>query len=245
MHNIVFISYQEPNAEDNWLKLKERFPDAQRLHGIVGIHNAHRQAANIFYTPFLKSMLSVANVKQHCSGQNHFWVVDGDSIISDDFTFDVPSQLIRDGVYVYKALNPVNGLTYGYGGIKLLPIEQTANMNINNVDMTTSISKNFFPVNQVASTTNFNTDPFNTWKSAFRECVKLSSKIIEEQVDIETDQRLDAWCTIGNDKLYGNYCINGAIEGRVYGRTNRGNIDALKLINNFSWLENKFKELYD
>ena len=244
MRNIVFISYQEPNAENNWLKLKERFPDAQRIQGVEGIHNAHRQAANLFYTPFLKTMISVAGKLQDCAGRNHFWVVDGDSTVSEDFNFKLPEKLIKDGVYVYRAQNPINNLSYGYGGIKLLPIDQTINMNTNTVDMTTAISKHFFPVDQIASTTNFNTDPFNTWKSAFRECVKLSSKVIEEQVDIETDQRLDAWCTIGEDQPYGNFCIDGAIEGKAYGLANRSNVDALKLINDFSWLHNKFKE-YD
>jgi phosphoribosylpyrophosphate synthetase len=33
----------------------------------------------------------------------------------------------------------------------------------------------------VSNITAFNTDPYSTWKSAFRECVKLSSKIIDRQ----------------------------------------------------------------
>lgn len=245
MCNIVFISYQEPNAEDNWAKLKVRFPDAQRIHGVVGIHNAHKQAAENCYTPFLKSMLAIAGPVQHCSGHNHFWVVDGDSTVAEDFNFELPNQLVRDGVYVYRALNPVNGLSYGYGGIKLLPIEQTADMILGNVDMTTSISKHFFPIDCVASTTNFNTDPFNTWKSAFRECVKLSSKVISGQLDEETEHRLDAWCnTKAEDIPNAVWAVEGARDGRCYGKDNAGDLKALKLINDFEWLRNKFKE-YD
>ena len=246
MRNIVFISYQEPNADNNWLRLQSRFPDAQRIHGINGIHNAHKQAANIFYTPFLKTMIAIAGKLQDCNGRNHFWVIDGDSTVADDFDFKLPKQLIRDGVYVYKARNPINGLSYGYGGIKLLPIDQTINMNTNTVDMTTAISKHFFPVDQIASTTNFNTDPFNTWKSAFRECVKLSSKIINGQVDAETEYRLDTWCNNWIDDSVPNvvWAIKGARDGQCYGKANAGNLEALKQINDFDRLASLFQE-YD
>ena len=45
MYDIVFISYQEPNADENYDKLKERFPLAKRVHGVKGIHQAHIEAA--------------------------------------------------------------------------------------------------------------------------------------------------------------------------------------------------------
>jgi hypothetical protein len=43
--------------------------------------------------------------------------------------------------------------------------------------------------------------------------------------------------------MYGEYAIAGAIAGREYGTANRGNIEALKKINDFEWLDRKFKEL--
>ena len=231
MFDIFFISYQEPNADSNWYNLLNRFPYAKRLHGVQGIHQAHKTVAQTL-------------------GTSHFWVVDGDSTITDDFNFTPPGIMdknyldgILDCVYVYRAKNPVNGLSYGYGGIKLLPRDKTANMTLGNVDMTTSISNNFFPINAVASTTNFNTDPFNTWKSAFRECVKLSSKVIEGQIDSDTEQRLNTWCSVGDDQPYGRWSMQGAQQGKQYGTVNKDNLQNLKLINNFAWLENKFKEL--
>ena len=47
---------------------------------------------------------------------------------------------------------------------------------------------------QISNTSRFNSTPFNTWKSAFRECVKLSSKVIDRQDNKETEARLDVWC---------------------------------------------------
>ena len=248
MFRIVFISYQEPNADINWESLKTRFPNSLRVHQIKGIHNAHKLAAQnvLLLQSYIQSMVIENNKLFDTHSYTHFWVVDGDSVVAKDFDFSAPADLWDDAVYVYQAKNPINGLSYGYGGIKLLPVVATANMALGNVDMTTSISKHFFPVDCIASTTNFNTDPFNTWKSAFRECVKLSSKVIDDQIDKETEYRLDTWCdTLNNEVPNATWAMEGARDGKKYGIENKNNKEALKNINNFVWLENKFKELYD
>ena len=243
MFDIVFISYNEPNAEVNWNDLKSRFPNALRMHGVKGIHNAHQRSATglLLLDSYTKTLIAEHQKNSIVSATySHFWVVDGDSVVSKDFDFTPPVDLWDDAVYVYRAQNPVNGLSYGYGGIKLLPVKQTANMPLTGIDMTTSISKNFFVVDQIASVTNFNTDPFNSWKSAFRECVKLSSKVIDRQNNKETTDRLNAWLTFYPDKAFGHEVVQGAIAGKEYGRANKNNPEALALINDFNWLENLF-----
>jgi hypothetical protein len=45
MYDIIFISYNEPNADENFARLKARFPYAHRVDGIKGIHQAHIAAA--------------------------------------------------------------------------------------------------------------------------------------------------------------------------------------------------------
>ncbi len=107
MYDIVFISYQEPNADENFTKLKERFPIVKRVHGVKGLHQAHINAAKKCFT-------------------NMFWVVDADAIILDNFNFEynVPSHQL-DHVHVWRTQNPINDLVYGYGGVKLLPRKLT------------------------------------------------------------------------------------------------------------------------
>ena len=119
MFDIIFISYQEPNAEENFRQLQSRFPIAQRVHGVKGIHQAHIEAA-----------------KKACTKM--FYVVDGDALIEDDFNFDykVPEKDMN-AVHVWRSKNPVNELVYGYGGVKLLPTNLTLNMNTDTTDMTT------------------------------------------------------------------------------------------------------------
>lgn len=220
MFDIVFISYQEPNADENWYRLKRRFPFAKRVHGVRGIHQAHIVAASRCFTDMI-------------------WVVDGDAIILDSFLFNYKPK-DKEYVHVWRSINPVNDLEYGNGGVKLLPRLMTVNMDLSKPDMTTSISSKFQKVEEISNITAFNSDPFNTWKSAFRECTKLASAVIDRQKQVETDIRLDAWCSMGIDRQYGEYSIKGAIAGREYGRLNRGNIEALKMINNFEWLKEQY-----
>lgn len=228
-YDIVFISKDEVHADENYAKLLAKYPRAKRVHGVEGIHQAHIEAAKLCNTDM-------------------FWVVDADAEIIDGFEFDYyvpeydPSS--KQSVHVWKSQNPVNGLVYGYGGVKLFPTELTINMDTSNPDMTTSISKLFKPINRISNITKFNTDEFSTWRSAFRECVKLSSRTIKGQLDEETEFRLNAWCTRGKDKLFGEYCIAGAKAGKAYGEANKSSIEDLKKINNFDWLYEQFKKSY-
>ena len=217
--DIVFISYNETNADENYTELCKNFPRAKRIHGVKGIHQAHIEAAKIVETEM-------------------FWIVDADAQIEKDFNFDyyVPFYE-RKHVHVWRSKNPINDLQYGYGGVKLFPTALTLQMNTNTTDMTTSISKHFKAMEQVSNMTVFNTDPFNTWKSAFRECVKLSSKVIDRQNEEETNERLKIWTTVGGDRPYGEFALAGARDGMEFGLSDGAN---LKLINDFKWLKEKF-----
>jgi len=221
-YDIIFISYNEPQADENFSRLKARFPYAQRVQGIKGIHQAHIAAAKKAFTKM-------------------FWVVDADAQILDTFNFDhVVSEYDLENVHVWRSMNPINDLEYGYGGVKLLPKHLTQNMDISKPDMTTSISSLFKAMSAVSNITAFNVDAFNTWKSAFRECVKLSSKTIDRQDDIDTTYRLNVWCTRGIDRPFGREAIEGAVQGKQYGLENKDNNEALKMINDFDWLRERF-----
>lgn len=222
MYDIVFISYEETNANENFARLKDRFPTAKRIHGVKGIHQAHIKAAKKALTKM-------------------FWIVDGDAIIMDDFDFNYTvDKWDLDAVHVWRTQNPINGLVYGYGGIKLFPRELTINMDTSKPDMTTSITDKFKAMHEISNITAFNTGPFETWRSAFRECVKLSSKVIDRQKCDETEKRLAIWQTVGEDKPFGKYAIAGAKSGAAYGFKNQGNIKALEKINDFKWLKEQF-----
>jgi cellulose synthase/poly-beta-1,6-N-acetylglucosamine synthase-like glycosyltransferase len=225
-HDVVFISYGETNAEKNFELLKQKYPKAKRVDGVAGIHEAHIDAAKIATT-------------------DYFWVVDADSVLVDDFTFEflVPFYE-KPKVRVWRSKNPVNGLIYGYGGVKLLPRFYTLHMKKNKPDMTTSISDLYEPIIKLSNITEFNTNSFSAWRGAFRECVKLASQIIDRQETSETNQRLSIWLTVGADKPYGKDAIAGAKAGKEYGLLNKNNITALKKINDYEWLKSEYDRLH-
>tara|TARA_B100001287_G_C22673068_1_gene526234 strand:+ start:199 stop:1791 length:1593 start_codon:yes stop_codon:yes gene_type:complete len=220
-YDVIMISYGEQNSNINFNILKKKCPNAKRIHGVKGIANAHIAAAEICDTEMM-------------------WIVDGDAEIVEgfDFNYVVPDN-DKDAVHVWRSINPINDLEYGYGGVKLLPTELTKNVDVTRVDVNTSISKKFKVMKQLSCYTKFNTGPFEAWKSAFRECAKLASKVIDRQKEDETNERLKTWTTVGHDRLYGKYALAGATAGMEFGLS-RGT--DLRLINDFEWLKDQFDE---
>ena len=227
-YDIVFISFYESYADQHFRKLKMHpsiFSNrVLRVEGVKGIHAAHIEAARIANTDMV-------------------WIVDADAEILPSFNFEftlTPEEL--DIVHVWRSKNPINDLEYGYGGVKLLPRLLTLNMDTSKPDMTTSISSRFKVMDEVSNITAFNTDPLNTWRSAFRECAKLSSRIIPGQVNDETENRLQAWLTTGYNHLYGDYARAGASAGEWFGKTYRTDPAMLSKINDYDWLSLEFEQ---
>lgn len=225
MYDIIFISNNEPNAEENWKKVINKFSMAKKISNIKGIHQAHQAAAKAAFTKM-------------------FWVVDGDATILDSFNFDyVVPEYDLDCVHIFHSKNPINDLVYGYGAVKLLPKKQTLNVDVTTLDMTTSINDKIKIIEQISNITNFNTDKFSTWRSAFREGVKLTLNVLNKKDNDESLKRLNSWCNFGHDRPFGKFSIKGATEGKNYALAYQNDADKLKLINNFDWLREKFTDL--
>jgi hypothetical protein len=222
LFDIIFLSYDEEYADDNYFKLTKRFPRAKHVQGVKGIFEAHKAAAKLAKTDM-------------------FYVVDADAEIVPSFNFNYgPHSLDRLAVHVWHSRNPINDLEYGYGGVKLFPTNLLLNYEGSPIDFTTSVSKDFKVMPEVSNVTRFNTDPFSAWRSGFRECAKLASKIIPNQDNTETEQRLAIWCSVGEDREFGDFAIMGATEGAEFGKAHKDQPELLGLINDFSWLEKRF-----
>lgn len=230
MLDIFFLSYNEPFADDNFEILQMFAPNAKRVQGIKGIFEAHQECARRSKT-------------------SHFYVIDADAIIEEEFTFKFTPDKNKfvyetipetECVFVWRTYNPVNDLIYGYGGAKLFPKQKLIEASHWNVDMTTTIGATFVPKFQISNTTAFNTDPFNTWKSAFRECTKLSSSIIPNGDNTDNTYRLKVWTERGARRPYGEFSILGAKQGKDFGERYRNNSKILGKINDFDWLKEIF-----
>lgn len=217
MYDVFLLAYDEPSADISFRYLRDLCPIARLVSGIKGIQAAHAHCATLSKT-------------------THFFVVDADNQIDDEsaFTYRVPPY-DASYVHLWYARNPLNSLSYGWGGLKLFPKALFVGIPEMGLDMTTSFPLKIIP--NVVSTTHFNTSPYATWRSAFRECVKLT---LAEQT-METRERLYTWKNVARG-MHADWCLKGARAGAQYGEAHRGNSDALALINDFDWLKSAFSK---
>jgi len=217
--DVFFIQTDEPNADENWQRLLSFAPHAVRIGPITGIHAAHRACAEVATT-------------------SHFIAVDADNFVLSDNPF-LPRDYDDGAVYVWRARNPCNGLIYGNGAIKALPRDATRALPLGTLDMTSTISNSYNVVDVLASEHRFNTSGFNAWRTAFRECVKLSSKGLPNHIPADTLERLNVWC--GSAKSpFGFSVLLGAKMGREYGQRHHGDVANLRLINDYTWLRQQY-----
>ena len=220
---IFFLSFNESNREKNWQILRSCFPRSRRIHGIKGLALAHQTCARLSKSSF-------------------FFVVNADNEILKNFKFEIPKQPLQKAVYVYRSLNPVNQLIYGFGGVKLFPRSVFFSSTPFSVDLSSSLRAPYKIVSQIASLTRFNATPLEAWRGAFRECAKLASQCISHQKTFETEKRLKIWSEKGKDQAFGSYVLMGAKQGREYGEKHKNNPRALLKINDFFWLEKRFRQ---
>lgn len=225
MYDVFFISYDELDADANWQRLLDFAPGARRIHGVKGILNAHKAAAEQ-------------------SNTAAFFVVDADAWILDDWSFT--SEWLEDihipyagrspanCTLVWRSRNPYNGLEYGYGGLKLMPKKDMLAAD-DNIDIATSVCDCFMNIDAVGCETRFASDAWHAWRGAFRECTKLANAPV-----VQT-QWLDIWCSTATGE-YSDHILSGARLGRQYGEANRGNDDAIRMVNNYDWLRSTYEK---
>ena len=207
--DFVYISFKEPNKEQNWADLKNKVPWAKRVDGVVGFDNAHKAAADIAETDFFIS-------------------VDGDNIIDEKFLLETLDWTKTDkkAVHRWRARNNINGLVYGNGGLvgwhKKTCLEMKTHENAdseeNQIDFCWGVPHE--NLHNCYSTTVINASEQQAFVAGYREGVKMSTnkgKPIPAQ-DFQkmwpTNLRiLSTWCTIGADVDNGKLAMLGARMG--------------------------------
>ena len=221
MFDLFFISYFEPLSQDNWQRLKLRFIHAKHISGIEGIDLAHKKAAQQ-------------------SNTSMFYTVDADTVIDEawDFSF-IPPDYDKKFLHLWYSRNPVNNLEYGYAGVKLWPKQAVLDYQSPWLDFTTGVG-NLKIMQDVISTSCFNTSEYETWKSAFRESIKLSKNIQQNEHDTESKKRLNTWTSTCNNVKFAEWCLKGARDGIDYFKANKN----LSIINDFNQLLMLFQQNY-
>lgn len=212
-YDIIYLSYDEPNAEKNYTDLLKKVPWAKRVHGVEGSDAAHKACAML-------------------SDTDRFITVDGDNVVdveflSKEFNFDENRDLEKC-VISWTARNTINGLMYGNGGLKCWPKEYVLNMRTHEnadpsnlhaqVDFCWDIE--YIQMNSCYSEIMNNATPHQAWRAGFREGVKMAlDRGIRPSIsDFHKNHwknmhRLYIWLSVGADVSNGMWAVYGARQG--------------------------------
>jgi len=207
----IYLTYDEPRAEEFWAIISAEVPWAKRVDGVKGSDAAHKAAAE-------------------ASDTDRFILIDGDNL--PDWNFF--NQVLRingendRAVFRWRARNSVNGLSYGNGGLSCWTQDFVFNMqthensngdDANNVEF--CFDPNYWAMHDTWSTTYPNGSAKHAWRAGFREGVKMcldrgtkpTLAEFEERVHAQNFNHLIVWQTVGADAEYGDWAIYGARLG--------------------------------
>ena len=212
-YDIIYLSYDEPNAEKNYADLCSKVPWAKRVHGVKGSDAAHKACAELSET-------------------DRFITVDGDntihpSFLTQEIDFEEHADL-EHSVRSWCGVNTINGLMYGNGGLKCWPKEYVLNMRTHeNADPDNPHAQvdfcwdlQYIQQNSWYSYVHNNETPHQAWRAGFREGVKmaLDQGVKPSKEDFlnghwKNLHRLWIWLMVGADVENGRWAIHGAREG--------------------------------
>ena len=208
--DIVFLSYDEPNADQHYADLCNKVPWAKRVHGVKGSDAAHKAAAELSETDWVIT-------------------VDADNIVDNRFFnlgFDPDNKDIQ--VYSWLARNRINGLLYGNGGLKIWRKDFILNMKSHEASDNDRAQVDFCwedgykQFAECYSETVITGSPFQAWRAGFREGVKMTlldgvripADEIKERIWWHNLHRLKIWSTVGAHEENGLYAVHGARLGQ-------------------------------
>jgi hypothetical protein len=210
--DVVYLSYDEPNKEEFWVKIKNMVPWVMRVDGVKGSDAAHKAAAA-------------------ASNTERFILIDGDNLPDAEFfnqTLEFPNDEYEQAVFRWRARNNINGLMYGNGGLSSWTRTFVNRMQTHeNTDGRTETEVEFcfdplyWAMHDCYSTTYPNGDAFHAWRAGFREGVKMcldrgtkpTLEAFKQRVQRRNLDNLTIWHNIGTDVEHGEWAIAGARQG--------------------------------
>ena len=241
----IYLSYDEPQKEEFWVKIKNMIPWARRVDGVKGSDAAHKAAAE-------------------ASDTERFVLIDGDNIPDMSF-FDIvldfkdKDPIYQQAQYRWKARNIINGLVYGNGGLSCWTKEYVMNMktheasdgnDTHTVDFCLDYNNSlYWSMNDCYSTTYPNYTPFQAWRAGFREGVKMclvGGKVPEidefkRNVPGRNMNHLTIWHNVGSDVENGEWAIMGSRMGTHMTMLTDWNVQNVQWFDNYLDMWDKIK----
>lgn len=213
----IYLSYDEPQKEEFWLQIKNMVPWAKRVDGVLGSDAAHKAAGE-------------------ASETERFILIDGDNMPDEEFfniqlDFTGKDPRYKQAQFRWKAINNINGLRYGNGGMsswtktyveQMTTHEHTDGSTHTQVDFCMdSADSLYWAMYDCYSTTYPNYTPFQAWRAGFREGVKMvldkgaraTVDEFKQRVATRNLDNLTIWQNVGDDVDNGIWAIYGARLG--------------------------------
>ena len=229
--DIVYISNGEPDAE-RWYNHLITVAEAQIPHGLQKI----RRVQNV------NGRIAAYHTAAQASKTDWFFAVFAklEVVGSFDWTWQ-PDYWQEAKHYIFHSRNCLNHLEYGHMGViaynKRLVLETTES----GLDFTLSQSHTVVP--ELSAIAYFNQDPWMTWRTAFREVLKLK-QFMAQSPTLETEHRLDTWLSVASGDN-AEWCLRGAWDAVNYYTEVAGDYDQLMLSFDWPWLAGRFRNLYN
>lgn len=229
--DIFYMSYDEPNASENWSHLLNLAPWAQHVQGIKGFDSVHRHCASL-------------------SSTDWFITVDADTTMREtflDLSIDLRKQSARN--FCWASKNKLNGLAYGNGGLKVWHKPFALNMSFHefgdNVDF--CWDKDYLSFKRIYSDVHITGSPYQAFRAGYREGVKLTrlnGRLIPicdwDQLHPENINNVKIWSTIGSHVKNGLWALIGTRLGIL---ENAMELVDNNEINDYNAIKNKFDSL--
>ena len=219
--DIIFFSNGEQGADLNYehlLSLTRGLPNkVLRIDKINGRVKSQHAAASSSTSPW-------------------YFLVNAKLKVNSKFDFNwQPDRLQIPKHYIFHAKNPVNGLVYGHQAIVANNKKLTLANFGTGLDFTMDSEHEVVEINSGVGI--YNTSEWDTWRTAFRECIKLKASSTVENIE-----RLESWLSIANGD-YAEYSLLGAKNAIEYYETVNGDFDKLRLSYDWMWLKEQFNKI--
>ena len=225
VQDVVFISYDEPEADQNWKILKDHCPRAVRVHGVSGMELALEAAADVSTTPW-------------------FFAVFAKTQLHKGFDFSVvPDRMQLPKHYIFNCRNASNNLEYGHMGVVLYNCQGVRDTNrAGNFGLDYTLSFPHESVPLLSCRGDFATTPYHAWRTAFRETAKLAY-FEQTQPSVDNHYRLGIWLTHAEGN-HADWVLKGANDGNEFYKTTNSDLTTLKQSFRWEWLREYFVSKY-
>ena len=222
--DIVYISNGEPD-EEKWYNhlCYQSNHNAKWVRGVNGRTAAYQEAARQSSTPWFFAVFA----KLEVLGNQFPWYE------------WMPDYFQEPKHYIFNSRNPVNGLEYGHQGIICYNKRLVLENDTPGIDFTLSQPHESVPI--LSGIAHYNQSAWMTWRTAFREVVKLKHFMSTEPT-LETEHRLRVWCDASylNAVEFADWSVQGAKDAVAYYNEVGGDLEQLQLSFDWLWLRERF-----